>query len=199
MVKPRVDSFAYFAALARVLQATGISTDEADQYYWRSGAWPELRGVDTDADALLHKLGKMTVELVDIRLGSNRTAELQAALDEMLAMNDNEDEARRRQIADNIAKALGRAGAVVVQPEPGKILAFKRMAETYDQADVAVLRDMTPRPRIVRKAIRCLKCSTVIESTHHHHYVECKCSAVYLTSWPQIRISPSRSNVCGVS
>ena len=36
-----------------------------------------------------------------------------------------------------------------------------------------------PHRKITRNAIRCLKCSTVIESTHVHHFIRCECKAVF--------------------
>ena len=33
--------------------------------------------------------------------------------------------------------------------------------------------------KIMRNAIRCLKCATVIESTHVHHFVRCECKACF--------------------
>lgn len=94
-------------------------------------------------------------------------------------MNDDDAEKRRWQIADNIAKALGKAGAVV-KIEGGKVLAFKRPDSSYGAESIKALEDLDVQPRITRNAIRCRKCDTIIESTHHHDFRECSCGAVFV-------------------
>lgn len=52
----------------------------------------------------------------------------------------------RRQIADNVARALGKTGAVV-KIEGGKILAFKRPGTGYDAAAAGALKGLKPSRR----------------------------------------------------
>ena len=36
------------------------------------------------------------------------------------------------------------------------------------------------RKRLVRNAIKCLKCGDVIESTYRHNFVQCSCKACFV-------------------
>lgn len=37
----------------------------------------------------------------------------------------------------------------------------------------------TLQPKILRNLCRCKKCNTFIESTHVHHWAQCKCGAIF--------------------
>lgn len=94
-------------------------------------------------------------------------------------MTDDDDaESRRRRIAENVAKALGKHADVKIQG--GKVLAFKRPGPAYDAASIKAIEGLTAEPRIIRNRIRCLKCHDIIESQTVHDFKPCSCGAAFV-------------------